>query len=275
MLGQALLTGLMLGVSYIGIVPVVDPYPFPQHWKQDGQARTVVLYRKHDVQAMSQGRSPSCVGASAAKALELMHGQKFSAEWLYGISRKHFQEHYSPWGGSFCGYAAQAVKDVGAVPALDFSIIGDDLSEYSAGRASRWQRGPPETYETIAAGYRSGFVKIKTWEQLRDSIANGVPVIVGSQVGFGSKSGARRNSSGMLRSRWWSRWSHAMVFCGVSDGRSKRALLLNSWGKNWISGPKWLGDEPDGSFWVSKSDAEKMLSYNDAYAILPIPGVPR
>lgn len=65
-----------------------------------------------------------------------------------------------------------------------------------------------------------------------------------------------------------------MVICGVSDGQSKRALLLNSWGKYWISGPKWIGDEPDGSFWISKRDTEKILSYNDAYAILPIPGVP-
>jgi hypothetical protein len=203
-----------------------------------------------------------------------MHGQKFSPEWCYGISRKHFQQHYAPFGGSFCGFAAQAIKDVGAVPSLDYSIIGDDLRVYSAARANNWQRGPPETYETIAAGYRSGFVKIKTWEQLRDSIANGVPVIVGSQVGFGSRN-ARRSSTGMLRSRWWSRWSHAMVFCGVSDGRSKRALLLNSWGPNWISGPKWLGDEPDGSFWISKSDVERMLAYDDTYAILPIPGVPR
>lgn len=273
MLTKALLTGLVVGVSIIGIIPSIEPYDYPKHWKRDGAGKTYVLYRKHNVLAMSQGSTGSCVGCATAKSLELMHGQRFSAEWLYGGSRKHFGAHYSPFAGSFCGYAAQLVKDVGAVPSLDYSIMGDDLRVYSPARAKIWSRGPPEQYETIAASYRSGFVKINNWEQLRDSIANGVPVIVGSQVGFGPTRGARRTSDGRLRSRWWSRWNHAMVFCGVSDGRSKRALLLNSWGTKWISGPKWLGDEPDGSFWVSKRDAQKMLSYGDAYAILPIPGM--
>jgi hypothetical protein len=274
MLGQALLTGVLLGVSILGIVPNVDPYPYPEYWKNDGAGHTFVLYRKHNVRAMSQGSTGSCVGCATAKALELMHGRQYSPEWLYGGSRKHFQAHYNPFAGSFVGWAAQMVKDVGALPSKDYSVMGDDLRVYSPSRARRWQRGPPDTYQTLASEYRSGFVKIETWEQLRDSIANEVPVIVGSQVGFGSKSGARRSRSGMLRSRWWSRWNHAMVFCGVSDGVSKRALLLNSWGIRWISGPKWLGDEPDGSFWISKRDAEKMLSYGDAYAILPIPGEP-
>lgn len=272
MLGKALLTGVMLAIS-IGLVPEITPFKYPEHWKQDGQNRTFVLYRKHNVTAMSQGPVGSCVGCATAKSLELMHGQKFSPEWLYGGSRKHFHENYSPFAGSFCGYSAQLIKDVGALPSLDYSVMGDDCRAYSPARAKRWERGPPDQYNLLASGYRSGFVKITTWEQLRDSIANGVPVIVGSQVGFGSTNGARRTSDGRLAARWWSRWSHAMVFCGVSDGRSKRALLLNSWGKNWVSGPKWLGDEPDGSFWVSKRDAEKMLSYNDAYAILPIPGM--
>ncbi len=273
MLTKALLTATLLGVSIIGMIPSIEPYEYPKHWKNDGQNKTYVLYRKHGVTAMSQGQVGSCVGAATAKALELMHGQRFSAEWCYGMSRKHFQEHYSPFGGSFCGYAAQMIKDVGALPSLNYSVMGDDLRVYSPARAKRWERGPPEQYEHIAQGYRSGFVKIETWEQLRDAIANEVPVIVGSSVGFGPTRGARRTSDGRLRARWWSRWNHAMVFCGVSDGRSKRALLLNSWGTNWISGPKWLGDEPDGSFWVSKADAEKMIAYGDCYAILPIPGM--
>lgn len=269
MLGKALMVGTLL----IGIIPTIQPYDYPGHWVKDGRGKTYVLYRKHDVKEMSQGPVGSCVGAATSKALELMHGQKFSAEWCYGRSRSHFQEHWSPYAGSFCGWAAQMVKDVGALPALDYSVMGDDLRTYSPARAKRWERGPPEQYDTVASGYRSGFVKIETWEQLRDAIANGVPVIVGSNVGFGSTSNCRRTRDGRLNARWWSRWNHAMVFCGVSDGRSKRALLLNSWGSDWISGPKWLGDEPDGSFWVTKETCVKMISQGDAYAILPIPGM--
>lgn len=274
MVGKVFLTGVVLGVSILGLIPNIEPFPYPEHWRGDGVNKTFVLYRKHNVEAMSQGRTGSCVGCATAKALELMHGEKFSAEWAYGISRQHFQTHYSPFPGSFAGFAAQSIKDVGALPARNYAVLGDDLRVYSPERAKIWERGPPETYRQVASGYKSGFVKIESWEDLRDSIANGVPVIVGSQVGFGRSHGARRSRDGTLRSRWWSRWSHAMVICGVSDGQSKRALLLNSWGKYWISGPKWIGDEPDGSFWISKRDTEKILSYNDAYAILPIPGVP-
>ncbi len=190
MLTKALLTATLLGVSIIGMIPSIEPYEYPKHWKNDGQNKTYVLYRKHGVTAMSQGQVGSCVGAATAKALELMHGQRFSAEWCYGMSRKHFQEHYSPFGGSFCGYAAQMIKDVGALPSLNYSVMGDDLRVYSPARAKRWERGPPEQYEHIAQGYRSGFVKIETWEQLRDAIANEVPVIVGSSVGFGPTRGA-------------------------------------------------------------------------------------
>lgn len=272
MLTKALLTGLVLATSLLTL-PSIEPYKYPSHWNQDGKGKTFVLYRKHNVKEMSQGPVGSCVGCAVAKSLELMHGQKFSPEWLYGGGRKHFGEHKSRYPGSFVAYSAQLIKDKGALPSLDYSVMGDDLRVYSPARAKRWERGPPDSYDLVATGYRSGFVKINNWEQLRDAIANGIPVVVGSQVGFGSTRGVTRTSDGRLRSRWWSRWGHAMVFCGVSDGRSKRALLLNSWGKNWISGPKWLGDEPDGSFWISKADCEKMISYDDCWAILPIPGM--
>lgn len=254
--------------------PQLSPDQYPSEWKNKGQGRTFVLYRKYDVTAMSQGQAGSCVGTATAKALELMHGRQFSPEWCYAISRDLFNEN-GPKPGSYCAYAAQAMRDVGAVPASNYAILGYDLRKYDAAVARNWQpRGPPVAFRVIAANYRSpGYVKITTWEQLRDAISQEIPVIVGSSVGFGSRSVQVRSSTGMLRARWWSRWSHAMVFCGVSDGKSKRALLLNSWGTDWVTGPKWLGDEPDGSFWISKRDCEKMLEQGDAYAILPIPGI--
>ena len=254
----------------------VTPDEYPEQWTNKGKGRTFVLYRKHDVTAMSQGQVGSCVGCAAAKAIEMMHGVKVSPEWLYARSRSYFGSTHPYKAGSQCGWVAQMIRDIGVVPSMDYPILGYDLSKYDASLAYNWQRGPPEVLDQIAKNYKSpGFYKIETWEQLRDSISQGIPVICGSSVGFGSKSVQVRSSSGMLRSRWWSRWNHAMVFCGVSDGKSKRALLLNSWGNNWIRGPKWLGDEPNGSFWISKRDAEKILSYDDCWAVLPIQGLPR
>lgn len=263
-------------VAVVAIViwtPKLAPDKYPESWKQDGKGKTYVLYRKHNVTAMSQGQVGSCVGCATAKALEMMDGRKYSPEWCYGMSRDHFEHEWSR-AGSYCGYAAQITRDVGVLPAVNYALMDEDLRFYSVKRAKKWARGPPDEWDFLAAKYRSpGFYKITSWEQLRDSIANGVPVIVGSSIGFGSKKNAKRSRTGMLRSHWWSRWRHAMVFCGVSDGKSKRALLLNSWGTSWVRGPKWLGDEPSGSFWVSKSDAVRMIEQGDTYAILPIPGI--
>jgi hypothetical protein len=272
---KSLLTGVMLVASLL-TSPEITPTKYPSEWINNGKGRTFVLYRKYDVTAMSQGPVGSCVGTATAKALELMHGYKFSAEWCYGAPREYFGAN--PYrAGSHCAWAAQTMVDYGAVPCRNYAVLGYDLTTYDPGLAYLWQRGPPPAaLRHTAEKYRSpGFVKIKTWEQLRDSISQGIPVICGSSVGFGTRRTQVRSRSGMLRSKWWSRWNHAMVFAGVSDGKSKRALLLNSWGNDWIKGPKWLGDEPDGSFWISKRDAEKILAYDDCWAILPLTGIRR
>lgn len=250
--------------------PDITPRDYPALWENVGQGRTYVLYRKHGTTAMSQGQVGSCVGCAFAKAMHMLDGKTYSAEWVYGRSRSYFGKTYGG-AGSNVAWACQVSTDIGLVQAQRYAILGFDLSRYDPSLAYSWQRGPPDVLDWEAAKHRtSGFVRIKTWEQLRDAIATGHPVVVGSSVGFGSRSNAVRNSSGMLRSRWYSRWSHAMVICGVSDGKSKRALLLNSWGTKWIRGPKWLGDEPEGSFWISKRDAEKILSYGDSFAVLPV-----
>lgn len=229
-----------------------------------------VLYRTHHVTAMDQGKSPACVGAAYVKALEMIHGVKFSAEWSFGTSRSHAGASDLSVG-SYCQWAVEAARDVGVLPARNYAAFGYDLTEFIAQRATNWGRGPPEPLEWVAANYKSkGGEQVKSWNELQEAVRSGKPVIFGSMVGFGPKSLAVRDSRGVLRSRWWSRWPHAMLICGVSDDK---ALVLNSWGDDWISGPKWLGDEPEGSFWITKSTAEKILSYDDSYAVLPIIGM--
>lgn len=264
-------TGVFVAATLLSPSKQLTPNSYPEKWVGVGQGNTYVLYRTYNTKAMAQGSVGSCVGCAGAKCLEMMTGKKFSAEWLYGSSRKCFDKTIG--AGSNCAWLAHSMMEIGGVQSGHYPILGFNLSMYDPALAYSWERGPPESLEWVAARSRtSGYVKITTWEQLRDSIANGHPVIVGSSVGFGAKDNARRDSTGMLHSRWWSRWGHAMVVCGASDGDSKRVLLLNSWGSSWVSGPKWLGDEPDGSFWITKQDAEKILSYGDSYALLPFVG---
>lgn len=251
--------------------PEFDPNPYPEHWHGGPKHKIWILYRNHDLRAMSQGNAGSCVGAATAKALECMHGIPFDAAWSYGRSRSYFGERRPYSAGSTCYRAANMTSDIGALPLGYYAALGYDFRKYDAARARLWQRGPPEELDAIASKYRtSGYVEITNWKELRGAISHGVPVIFGATIGFGEQP-ATRDSQGMLHSKWWSQWHHAQLIVGMATHpKNERVLVLNSWGDDWVNGPKWLGDEPDGSYWISRKDAEKILAHGDCWAILPI-----
>jgi hypothetical protein len=43
-------------------------------------------------------------------------------------------------------------------------------------------------------------------------------------------------------------------------------LVCNSWG-NYVGGGKFPADQPDGTFWITRPDAERILGQGDSYAI--------
>jgi C1A family cysteine protease len=49
------------------------------------------------------------------------------------------------------------------------------------------------------------------------------------------------------------------------------ALIINSWG-NYVGGGKFPPDQPDGSFWASRPDLERILGQGDSYAIGSVDG---
>jgi hypothetical protein len=53
----------------------------------------------------------------------------------------------------------------------------------------------------------------------------------------------------------------------ANGGGRDGALLQNSWGKSWVSGPRWPDDQPEGSFWASRTDIEAALKQGDSWAI--------
>lgn len=249
--------------------------PTPESWNTDGAGKAYLLYRGQNIQPLTQGASPSCTGCAMAKALEIMHpGVKFSPEWLYGIARAE-SNSLGPIPGATVEWLARAAQDVGVVPAALYPVLGNDFTKYSVQRANAYGiRGPPEELRVIAGLYKTqGYHKISTWEQLRGAIANGYPVIIGSSLGFGPKRGQVRAADGSLSLRWWSRWRHAMVCIGVSDqGKHRGALILNSWGSSWVTGPKRFSDEVEGSFWAKKADVTRMINQGDTWVVLPIKG---
>lgn len=255
--------------------PTTNPDPTPKSWATDGAGNAYVLYRGYakltgqKLRPLSQGGAPSCVGCAIAKGYEVMHGVPFSPEWAYAASR----EGNKTFGaGSFAGWAVESSKEIGMLPAATYAALGEDFRVYSAGTANEFgARGPPEHLKPIAALYKSpGYYKVRSWEDLRGAIANGHPVVFGSNISFGPRYGQVKDRNGVLRQRWWGRWNHSMLFIGIDDRSEKGALIMNSWGSNWVSGPKRFKDEPDGCFWVTKQSAENIIKQGDTYALRPI-----
>lgn len=265
---------------------------FPTEWVGAGEGQTRLLYRDYkEVHGVAyptrdQGSSPSCVGQASAAAADFLAATQvrndnlqrgppniIAAETIYGWSRINIGQIDSTsfGGGSYCGWAVEALRIYGVVPHQHYP--GLDLTHPSPERCVEYgNKGVPELLVPYGQRHRvKGYVQITTWAQLRDAMATGHPVIVGSSIGWpGVKS---RDKDGFLNrprnifGREYGRWMHAMVFIGVCDEGRRGVLCLNSWG-DWLQGPQRFGDEPVGSFWVDARVAQQMVSQGDSYAIM-------
>jgi hypothetical protein len=97
---------------------------------------------------------------------------------------------------------------------------------------------------------------------------SGYPVPVCSGQGVSST----RDSEGFAAPR--GSWAHCMCFTGVRFGARPGLLCQNSWGPNWIDGPKYPEDQPEGSFWVDADVATRMLKGGDSFAVSGYEGFP-
>jgi hypothetical protein len=152
--------------------------------------------------------------------------------------------------------------------------LGFDLTTYSSARAKDWGNfgcgGAKDAGKADAVAKQHPIKRValvRNFQEAAAAIAAGYPVPVCSGQGFSSK----RDSEGFARAS--GSWSHCMCFIGVRHDRPG-LLCLNSWGPDWISGPKWPSDQPDGSFWVAKDTAERMLAGQDSFAVSAYEGFP-
>lgn len=147
-----------------------------------------------------------------------------------------------------------------------------DFTKYDADIGIRWgSRGVPANVTAQAAKHRIGTISLVTsWQQARDCIANGFGLVCCSSVGFNST----RNAEGMCSPK--GTWHHAMQWTAADDTRTGdcRFCVQNSWGYTWVSGPK-AHDQPEGSFWISQSVAQRMIDYGGTYAVSNVEGFPK
>lgn len=184
--------------------------------------------------------------------------------------------------GSYGGAAARWISGKCRDPAVGGivyrEVVGKyDLTRYSIELSKNWGAyGPPREIAVAAAKHRAVAVaQVRTWEELTAAIGSGYAVAICSDVGFAATK--VRDKDGFLPRG--GNWSHCMLvwatrFAGGPGGNRDGALIQNSWGPRWVTGPKYPADQPDGSFWCSRADIEAILRQGDSFAIGGVEGFP-
>jgi len=211
-----------------------------------------------------------CVSFGMAGAINVLKATQIvlnaSEDWkgptatepIYALSRVEVGGRQLAGNDGSCGaWAAQAVKTYGT---LVRDIYGKyDLRNYSGQVAKNWgESGLPDELEPTAHEHLVKTVtQVTTVEDAIASITNGYPFTIASNQGFQNV----RDKNGFS----WPQgaWPHQMY---IDSYRTdiEGFLVVNSWGPNWITGPKFPEDQPDGSFWISAEVLENIFSTGDA-----------
>jgi hypothetical protein len=194
-----------------------------------------------------------------------------ATEPIYAFSRVEVGGGRLSGDGSIGAWAARAVNEYGTLVRKDYGAF--NLTKYSGSKARSWGKrgaGVPDSLEPTAKNHPVRTTSLVTsYEEARDAISNGYPIAVCSSQGFQDV----RDSEGFSRPS--GSWAHCMAFISSDDKHRRPGLLcINSWGEDWISGPKRHG-QPEGSFWVDADVADKMLRRDpDSYSMSGFEGYP-
>ena len=169
--------------------------------------------------------------------------------------------------------AAEFIKNYGILLRQKYVDGKFDYTRYSGQVANQLGRsGVPGPLCSLCRLHPVQTVSlVRSWAECRDAIANGYPVAMCSNVGFSVRRG--RDSDGFL-SPGRAPWNHCMLIAGIDDNEKRPGgLIINSWGNDWVGGPKRLG-QPEGSFWADASVIDRAMKQNDSVALSQYVGYP-
>lgn len=230
-----------------------------------------------------QGPVGSCVSFGFAGAVEYtMAAQNaigkqsqelpdIAQEVIYAGSRVEVNGGRVPFNGdgSTGAWGAKWLESTGG--ALARGKYGNiDLTEYSVQRAKSWgNSGVPNELEPLAKKHPAKCTMVGTAEEARKALSQGYAISVCSMQGFAKT----RDSEGFAKAS--GSWAHCMLIAGYRADKPG-FLIVNSWGPNWISGPKGKYDDtPDGSFWAEATVVDRMLKQGDSFAVANADGFRR
>jgi hypothetical protein len=197
---------------------------------------------------------------------------KCSTEIIYAGSRIEVGGGRVRGDGSMGVWASKFIREWGILLRQTYLNGKYNYTNYSGSVArTLGKRGVPDDLEPLCREHPVKTCSIvRSWEECRDAVANGYPVAMCSNVGFYTT----RDKDGFLR-RSRRPWYHAMAILGIDDAYKRPgALVQNSWGKNWVSGPTRHG-QPVGSFWADASAIDYALKQGDSIALSGYTGYPR
>lgn len=197
---------------------------------------------------------------------------KCATEIIYAGSRVEVAKGKVRGDGSMGVWASKFIKEWGVLLRQAYLDGKYNYVDYS-GKVARTlgKRGVPDDLEPLCREHPVKTCSIvRSWEECRDAVANGYPVAMCSKTGFNTT----RDKNGFLR-RSRRPWYHAMTILGIDDKyRRPGALIQNSWGKHWISGPT-RHNQPLGSFWADASAIDYAMKQGDSIALSGYIGYPR
>lgn len=246
--------------------------------KGTGKRKIALLHKSFDVInqrfPLRHQRTGDCVSMATALAVDVLNSseivfgdrQKFehtvATEPIYYGSRVVIGKNRIRGAGSIGAWAVKYISQYGVLFRKKYDF--DDLSVYDSSKADDWgynKSVPKEVNEESKKNKILNYTACECYDDVRDSIYNGYPVIVCSNRGFDRK----RDNEGFAKPL--GTWHHAMAFLAVDDYYKRKGVLCaNSWGSDWITGPKRHG-QPDGTFWVDAKIVDYMCSRGDTWAI--------
>ena len=185
------------------------------------------------------------------------------------------------YGGAAARWVSGKCKQPGIGGILYRQKYGDvDLTDYSIDRCRNWGNyGVPASLAKEANKHTARAVLCEDWASLTAALESGMCVPVCSNIGFAS---GDRDADGFCRRA--STWNHCLVIISVKYARNNGpgsanpmknprdgVLVMNSWG-NYVGGGKHPADQPDGSFWITRADAEAILAQGDSFVIGSVDG---
>lgn len=222
-------------------------------------------------------------GLNYGQAADIYFGRRRATEfrpvdrpWLYGVSRTDREIGNGRLGssdGSVGNWAVRAAQLRGVLAADEPGV-----PEYSGERARDWGiNGVPDQYKWLAALHKlRSFALVKSYEDVRDSLANSYPVTIASNVGFQMQAVVKDG-------KHWGRpsgsWAHQMCLIAIDDkaispfdGSKGAAYCLNSWGENAHGKP--ADDAPPGGFWIDRTTINRIVKQGDSWALGGFDGFP-